>query len=280
MTIALIISLGLLLIAAGVTIVKPLRRRQRRQEVMARPFPEAWDLILEERFGLDARMPGELRTRLRQHIQVFLDEKNFEPCGELDEVTDEMKVLVAAQACLLLIGLKKHRYFPKLTSVLMYPGAYRDRGHRRFSLHESQTGDSVRLGESWPTGSVVLSWQNVKAGAANADDGLNVVFHEFAHQLDQVDGAADGAPVLHHSDEYKDWSEVLQRDYEKLVEATNDHRKEPLLDPYGATNPAEFFAVATETFFEESRDLREEHPELYRELKGYYGLDPATWARR
>jgi Mlc titration factor MtfA (ptsG expression regulator) len=108
---------------------------------------------------------------------------------------------------------------------------------------------------------------------------MNVTIHEFAHQLDQVNGAADGVPILRSRDAYRQWSEVFERNYEELVEEVNDRRRgrEPLIDPYGATNPAEFFAVASETFFEEARELKKEHPDLYEQLQNYYGVDPAEW---
>jgi Mlc titration factor MtfA (ptsG expression regulator) len=135
------------------------------------------------------------------------------------------------------------------------------------------------LGESWETGSVILSWDSVVAGARNADDGMNVTIHEFAHQLDQENGT-DGVPVLKDRAAYRQWAEVFERNYEELVEDVEDGKgPEPLIDPYGATNPAEFFAVASETFFEESEDLRKEHPDLYEQLRNYYGLDPAMWPK-
>ena len=132
------------------------------------------------------------------------------------------------------------------------------------------------LGESWTSGSVVLAWDSVLKGAANEDDGKNVVIHEFAHQLDQADGVGDGAPILKDRGEYQDWAKVFSKHYEQLVERTNKGRK-TLLDNYGATNPAEFFAVATEAFFESRDRLKKKHPNLYSELKDYYQLDPAEW---
>ena len=124
---------------------------------------------------------------------------------------------------------------------------------------------------------MILSWDEALAEGRDPEAGYNVVLHEFAHQLDQIDGSADGAPVLSRASEYEDWAEVMRRDYESLVRAANDPRADPLLDPYGAEDPAEFFAVATETFFELSEAMRDEHPDLYRKLREFYGLDPATW---
>jgi Mlc titration factor MtfA (ptsG expression regulator) len=183
--------------------------------------------------------------------------------------------VIAAQACLLLAGIGKHEFFPRLQSILIYPGAYRDRRRRTFDLPEEES--DVRLGESWHSGSVVLSWESVLAGAAGEDDGVNVVYHEFAHQLDQIDYTADGAPPLRNRGDYAEWSRIFNQEYEALVEAARDPRSDPLLDTYGAENPAEFFAVATEAFFEQPRDLKEEHPGLFEQLTNYFGCDPSLW---
>jgi len=243
--------------------------------------PETWDPILRKRFVLWHWLPDDLRARLRVRMGDFLADKRFEACGGLERVTGEMRVLVAAQACLLLIGRPRDRVYPRLRSILLYPGAFRDRGRRVFGLDEGDdTEREIRLGESWQTGSVILAWDSVQQGAAAAGDGVNVVLHEFAHQLDQADGSTDGTPLLDRAGDYEDWAEVMRRDYESLVRAANDPRADPLLDPYGAEHPAEFFAVATETFFELSEAMREEHPDLYRKLKEFYGLDPAAWVER
>ena len=127
----------------------------------------------------------------------------------------------AAQAALVTLGLRNHRYFPKLQSILIYPGAFRDHGRRRFDLHQDDDR-GVLYGESWDTGSVILSWDNVVAGGRNADDGMNVVIHEFAHQLDQYNGIADGVPQLASRDDYARWAAVMGPHYEALVDACAD----------------------------------------------------------
>jgi len=208
-----------------------------------------------------------------------MEEKHFEPCGCLDEVSLRMKLLICAQAGLLLVRLKKHGFYRKLKSILVYPSAFQDSGRRRFALREEED-DFTMLGESWETGSVILSWESILAGARNADDGMNVVIHEFAHQLDQVDGAAYGVPILMDRSAYQQWAKVFMHNYEELVEDVESgkgHRS--LVDPYGATNPAEFFAVASETFYEEARQLKKKQPDLYSELEKFYGVDPANWER-
>ena len=235
---------------------------------------------MQQFFPLYRKMPEELRERLRGNVQIFLDEKNFEACGGLEEVEEGMRLLIAAQACVLLLGLENHGYYPRLRSVLVYPGAYHDARRKTFELAADDDRE-VRLGESWTTGSVVLSLDSVVAGALNDDDGMNVVMHEFAHQLDQADGIGDGAPILQQSanfddDDYDDWARVLGENYDEMLDDIFERRR-PILDPYGATNPAEFFAVATETYFEEPERLKREAGELYAALQKFYGTDPEGW---
>lgn len=274
----LLVSIGVLIGIVGLSmmVLRPRQRRKNRERIQAEPFPSEWEEIITRRCDFYPKLTPEFQQRLREHVQVFLSEKKFEACGDLEKITTEMKVIIAAQACLLLIGLKQHSYFQKLRSVLLYPGAFRRGGKGVFSLAEDD--DSVLLGESWVSGSVILAWKSALRGVTNEDDGQNVILHEFAHQLDQVDGVADGAPILNSRADYKDWARVLGRDFEKLVKETESGKRE-LIDSYGATNPAEFFAVATETFFEKPRRLLRKHRELYDELKQYYGLDPAAWRK-
>ena len=252
------------------------RRRLRqihRQEVRAEPFPDTWRAILKRNMKLYARLPPALREELHGHLQVFLAEKHFEGCGGL-ELTDEMRVTIAAQACLLLLNRRVDPY-PKLGSILVYPGAYRPRRMAGPGLrHEPM--DTVRLGESSSRGAVVLAWEAVQPDPEGSAEPRNLVLHEFAHQLDQEDGVADGAPLLERPASYSTWAQVLSREYAALKERA-ESGEPTLLDAYGATNPAEFFAVATETFFEKPLEMRREHPELYEELRGYYNLDPAEW---
>ncbi len=250
-------------------------RTWRRNRVSARPFPPAWDEILTRNVPLDARLPDEDRTDLRRRIQIFLAEKHFEGAGGL-QLTDEIRVTVAGGACLLLLH-RDEEYYPGLVTVLVYPTAYRVHS-REHSVDGLVTeGSQVRLGEAWTAGTVVLSWDNVRRGAARIGDGHNVVLHEFAHQLDFEDRDANGAPVLAHHDMYAAWAKVLGEEFEQLGDAV-DHHERTLIDAYGSHSPAEFFAVATETFFERSVELRAEHPELYRQLQGFYRQDPAAWS--
>ena len=256
-------------------------KKQQREKLKAGPFPAAWALILQERFPLYNRLPEADRNELHGHIQVFLAEKRFEGCGGL-EVTEEMKLCIAAQACLLLLH-RQSDYYPGLRSILVYPNSYFTKTIRHIGAGVMEEGHDYRLGEAWETGAVVLAWDAVHHGTANPDDGHNVVFHEFAHQLDFEDGRADGAPFLamddpwyRRKDRYKTWARVLSGEYEQL--RANVEKGEPsVIDEYGATNPAEFFAVATETFFERPRELQQRHPALYEELKAFYRQDPLSW---
>jgi len=279
LSLGLAVVIALLLIAVGPRLV----RQRRRSRLRSQPFPESWIAILSDDFGIYKTLPSDLRNSLHEHVRVFLDEKNFEACGGMLEVDERLRLLIAAQACLLLLGLKNHGHYPKLRSVLVYPGAFHDARRKTFDL-TSDDDRQVRLGESWTSGSVVLSAESVVAGARNDDDGMNVVMHEFAHQLDQADGVGDGAPILEQSAEYEDtgdyedWARVLGGNYQEMLDDLFERRR-PVLDPYGATNPAEFFAVATETFFEEPERLQKEAPDLYAALQKFYGLNPAAWGK-
>ncbi|MBN2162076.1 MAG: zinc-dependent peptidase [Pontiellaceae bacterium] len=254
------------LAGAFILIIHMNRRRIRQQ-----PPGGNWTAILKRNLPMFEHLTGEQRTRLYGMMHLFLARKKFEGCGG-QEITEEIKVTIAAQACLLLIGHKTKAY-PRLKTILVYPHAYQS-GQK--GLFGGDNGQSARLGESWNSGVVVLAWDSVLGGARNILDGHNVTLHEFAHQLDQEDGAADGAPILAQRTAYVDWARVFRQEYTELVDKTRRGRKSTL-DRYGATNPAEFFAVATETFFEKPHQLKSRHPELYAELQDYYRLDPGNW---
>jgi hypothetical protein len=248
-------------------------RRRRRASIRARPFPADWRAIIDERVPYAARLSPADREELAGLIQVFLAEKRFEGCGGL-QITDEIRVTVAAQACVLLLHRDTDDY-PGVSSILVYPTTYLVTGAHRLAGGLVAEGPEARLGESWERGEVVLAWDSVLSGAADLHDGHNVVFHEFAHQLDQEGGTGDGAPVLANRSLYAAWARVLGHDFDQLVrDAAHHHRN--LIDKYGASNPAEFFAVVTEVFFEKGRQLRSTHPELYGQLQSFYCQDPAA----
>ncbi len=252
------------------------RRERRRAWLRAQPFPPEWARIIDENVPLVRRLPAEDRERLYGHVLVFLDEKGFEGAGGF-EVTEEVGVTIAAQACLLLLGLEDAGgYYPRLRSIVVYPHIYRPKYAWQPAAGRVAEPEVDHLGESWGHGAVVLSWQSVLNGAANVGDGRNLVLHELAHQLDQEEGGADGTPYLRRGMKAGEWRLVMTGHYEELRAAAEQGR-DAWLDDYGATNPAEFFAVATEAFFEKPRGLARVHPELYAALKSYYGQDPATW---
>jgi Mlc titration factor MtfA (ptsG expression regulator) len=246
-------------------------RSQRRTKVRQAALPAAWHAVIERNVPYVSLLPAADRDELAGYVQVFLAEKSFEGCGGL-EMTDEIRVTIAAQACILLLH-RETDYFAKLVSILVYPSTYVVPGGEHIGAGIINEDEQARLGESWISGVVVLVWDSVLAGARDMHDGHNVVLHEFAHQLDQEDGAGDGAPILPQHSRYVAWARVLGHDFDALVESTR-HAHHDVIDRYGATNPAEFFAVVTETFFEKPRQLKEKHPELYDQLQQFYLQDP------
>ena len=251
-------------------------KKKQRIKIMGEPFPQEWEDIIISNIPVYKYFTDSLKHELKSLTMLFLTEKDFEGCGGL-EMTDEIKVTIAGEACMLLLNRHKTDCFPGLNSILVYPHAYVAGGKDVIGgKHVVEEVGSVRLGESWQNGEVVLAWDHVKNGAMNFDDGHNVVLHEFGHQLDQESGNANGAPVLKNRSSYLTWGKVLSQDFMKLVDKTEHHKKD-VIDSYGATNPAEFFAVATETFFEKPEQLKKKHPELFEELKKYYNLDPSEW---
>lgn len=250
-----------------------LLKRRRRLRLRARPVPSAWRTILTRNVPIFQRLPPNDQTELLQHVQVFLAEKQFEGCGGV-KITDEIRLTIAAQACLLLLH-RETDYYPQLSTILVYPSTYVVHGERHLEGPIWEEGGQFLLGHTQHRlGTLVLAWDAVKRGAANPGDGRNTVLHEFAHQLDFEDNASNGAPALPSRDQYARWERVMKREFNALRWA--DQSGVPtLLDTYGATNPAEFFAVITEAFFERSHALQARHPELYRELEKYYCQDPA-----
>ncbi len=238
------------------------------------PFKEEWAALLLKNLPLYSRLPGDLRLRLHERIPRFIASTRFEGCNGL-ELTEEMTLTVAAQACMLVLKREGNPY-PDLTTVYLYPTTFSSVRKQQDAMGIVTEGVVRRLGESWSTGTVVLAWDSVEQGARNVFDAHNVAFHEFAHQLDHEDGDTDGAPSLPGRAAYGSWARVFGENYVDVRERI-EAGKRTLLDPYGATKPAEFFAVATETFFEKPRQLHDKRPELYHELQGFYGVDPREW---
>lgn len=255
-------------------------KSRRRERASQEPFPPEWEKTLQARLGFWAKLSEADREELKRHILVFLDEKRFEGAGGL-KVTDEMRVLIAAQACLLLLH-RETGYYPGVKTILLYPHAFITTSKRMGpgGVITEETG--VRLGEAWhgvnspmSGGPVILAWDHVAEGAADVHDGQNVVLHEFAHALDGESGGMDGAPRLDRRSMYVAWARVLGHEYEELIQALV-HGCPHTLDAYAATNPAEFFAVATEMFFEQPEKMKARSPELYEQLVGFYKQDPGA----
>jgi MtfA peptidase len=246
-------------------------KQKRRRRLRSRPFPGKWSEILENNVAYYRRMTPEDRDELRGHIQVFLNEKKFQGCGG-QKITDEVRVTIAAQACILLLH-RETNYYPTLRSIVVYPHHYFSPETRRLPGGVVSESIQGRLGESWHRGPVVLAWDEVRRAAHDHNDGHNVVFHEFAHQLDSESGANEGAPLLPRRSMYIAWARVLGAEYQHLLNDVS-RRFETDLDVYGAKNPAEFFAVVTEYFFEDPHRLKQRHPELYDQLALFYQQDP------
>lgn len=237
-------------------------------------FKDEWRDLLVANVPLYSKLPEDERGRLHERIARFVSSTRFEGCNGL-ELTEGMVLTVAAQASMLVLNREGEPY-PELRTVYLYPTTFSSVQKRRDAFGIVTEGEVHRLGESWETGTVILAWDSVEQGARNIHDARNVTFHEFAHQLDHEDGGTDGAPALESREAYRSWARVFQENYADFMEKTGEGKR-TLIDEYGATNPAEFFAVATETFFEKPAQLSRERPELYDEMRSYYGVDPKEW---
>jgi Mlc titration factor MtfA (ptsG expression regulator) len=249
-------------------------KNRRRKKIASRPFPDAWLVLLKKNVPLYSRLAETDQEELKRHILIFLAEKRFEGCGGL-RMTDQIKVTIAAHACILLLH-RETDYYPGLKSILVYPRAYVAANTRHVGDGIILETEDVRLGESWHRGSVVLSWDDVRRSATDIHDGQNVVFHEFAHQLDSAGGRGDSTPVLRDRSSFIAWARSLGEEFENFQREIEEDGA-GVLDEYGAVNPAEFFAVATECFFEIPQDLQRAYPRLYEELKRFYQQDPVTF---
>jgi Mlc titration factor MtfA (ptsG expression regulator) len=247
---------------------------KKQERLRSQPFPDAWDRMLHGSVPFYRRLSESDRQELQGRIHVFLAEKRFEGCAGM-EITDEVRVTIAAQACVLLL----HRdtdCFPAMTSIFVYPSLfYTD------VVEENDDGvvseyEEDRSGESWDYGPVVLSWEDVLAGASGDEGGYNSVIHEFVHQLDLENGASDGVPKLETHEQYESWERVFTEAFERFERRVNADRP-TVIDEYGVEGPDEFFAVAVEHFFQTPDELRSEYPKLYNELKAYFKQDPVEW---
>lgn len=248
--------------------------RYRLHRALKAPFPAAWRKTLMHNFPIYRRMPTDIQLQLKQRIKQFIHQKDFIACAGF-EIDDEVRVTIAASACLLLLNRDTDVY-AGLRYILVYPDAFLV---QREGLDHAGLASSRRigvLGESWSNGKVVLSWQDVLKGNKSFSDGSNVAIHEFAHQLDSASGSTNGSPALGSAARYARWANVFTEEFKRLQQSAYAG-DQSLIDAYGATEPAEFFAVVTETFFEKPAQMADQHPALFKELQDYYRVDPREW---
>lgn len=248
-------------------------RNWRRRRELERPFPEAWRDVLKERVALFNRLPGHLQRAVEQRVQLFLSEKEFYGCDGFD-VDDTVRLTIAGHACLLILA-RPYGDYDEVSSILVYPSAYQVMEPTQQGMVVDMT-HQVRAGEASSIGRVVLSWEDCEKGALSPDSHHNVILHEFAHQLDYLDGSADGAPPLSGA-QAEHWQRVMSEAYTHLQQSLS-YRQTSWLDPYGATEPAEFFAVLTETFYQQPDHLFEKQPQVYETLCGFYRINPLDYA--
>jgi MtfA peptidase len=266
------VFLILLLAAAGAFGYRYWSRQQVRTSLLATPLSDHQRAIVAQQVPLTRKLPSELHGKLEGKINAFLNQIKFIGCNGL-EVTEEMQLSIAAQACLLVVN--SDTWYENLTTILIYPSAFKSRQteHNGYVVTERET---VRTGESWSRGPVVLSWAHTKQGAINDEDGHNVVFHEFAHQIDDLPGHTDGVPNLDRRQKFNDWERVFVKAYKSHVQHVQAGYK-TVFDAYGAEGPEEFFAVAVEVFFERPAALKHNEPAVYEQLAMLFRLEPTTW---
>jgi Mlc titration factor MtfA (ptsG expression regulator) len=260
------------LIVSGAFAFRYWSRQQSRKRLLSTPLSDHQSAIVAQQVPLTRRLPADLHAKLGGKINFFLSQVEFIGCNELI-VTEEMKLSIAAQACLLIVN--SDTWYDHLSTILIYPNAFKSRHKERkgYVVNERET---VRTGESWSRGPVILSWAHSHFGAMNENDGHNVVFHEFAHQIDDLSGRTNGIPSLNSLDDLKDWAEVFDIAYKAHVRAVQTGH-DTVFDPYGASGPQEFFAVAVEAFFEMPKTLKQKEPAVYEQLVMFFRLDPSEW---
>ncbi|MBE8718926.1 M90 family metallopeptidase [Cellvibrio polysaccharolyticus] len=254
-------------------VLAPIVRSRRRDRLTHSEFPEAWHQLLFNRWRLYCHLPLSVRVRIQRQLQVMLPETDFYGCDGV-VVTEEMKVLILAQAALLYGNVLEEggRDFPV---VLIYPGAFVRHGQAVDALGLVSEERHELLGESWEQGKVILSWDDVERGADRLD-GHNLVIHEYAHQIDGYDGSMNGSPPLGGRQIFAAWPAIMQTAYDDLCNRVEE-RGDASIDPYATTNPGEFFAVISETFFTRPEALQQDYPEVYQQLAAFYQEDPLSW---
>lgn len=242
-------------------------KKRKRKQVLDQPFPRQWQEVLHQNVWQYRSLTLPMRDKLHAMIKIMVAEKHWEGCEGLT-VTDEMRVTISGQSSLMLLGTDDY-YFDDVRSVLVFPHAFQRKTFNGL-IRDSET----RAGEAYLGGPIVLSWQDVLHDAAGS--GYNIVVHEFAHHLDGIDGDMGGTPIFDDEGDQKDWAEVMAVEYRELCDAAAQGRW-TVLRHYGAKNQAEFFAVASESFFETPERLKAAHSELFELLLRFYRVDPLEW---
>lgn len=274
----ILIILGITLILLAWPWLRRNRRSNRRAAMRRQSFPLDWSRLLKQQVPLYARLPETLREQLHGHILVLLVEKDFHAANGF-VITDSMRLIITAQAALLLLN-RPVEYFPQLRSIVLHPARFVVNRETWDATGVHHSDRQVLSGESWDQGQLVLSWDDSLAGGMNSEDGYNVVLHEFAHQLDLESGAVNGMPRLDSSARCQAWTRIFSAAYADhcaRIEASNAAPADTWLDPYAATSPAEFFAVITEAFYELPQAVQAQYPQVYAQLRDYYCIDPLAW---
>lgn len=261
------------ILIAGIVGYRFVSKKRARAALLAAKLTDRQREIVARQVPLLRRLPPDLRQRLEGRMNLFLDQVTFHGIHGL-EVTEEMELSIAAQACLLIVNTDM--WYDNLRTILLYPGAFKSRQRRRSGFVVIER-ESARTGESWNRGPVILSWAHSLRGSLNDHDGHNVVLHEFAHQVDNMSGHLNGVPLLGPDQSFAEWERVFMSAFETHVrEVERGH--DTVIDPYGAEGYEEFFAVSVEVFFERPRALKEEAPGVYEQLSRLFRLDPVTWS--
>lgn len=249
-------------------------RNRRRRRILAEPFPPHWDAVLRRNIAHYLRLSSDEQAKLRDVLRILIAEKGWEPARGF-HVTEEMKLTIAAQAALMLIGMQKHDYFAGVTSIVIHPGEFRLPDPDDPTVQDELSEDLVD-GQSNYQGPIVVGWNQARDEAFNPEDGFNVVIHEFAHQFYILDDHTDARPILSSRTEETHWADVM-------MAAQDNHRKllnrgeEPFFPEQAEENESEFFSYASEAFFCRPHDLIDEEPDVYEILAKFYGVDPQQW---
>ncbi|MCO1335034.1 zinc-dependent peptidase [Microbulbifer sp. OS29] len=269
--------IAIILLALTIWLVPHFYHRWRISYLRSQALNREQLQLLQETLPLYHHLNANQQQELRGNIALFLHDKEFVGCDGL-QVNERMKVVIAAHACLLLLG-RKNECYPNLYSLLLYPNTYVAHEIRREGYIETAR-PSARAGEAHYRGPVVLSWGDLEGNLQSPEQGHNVALHEFAHKVDEEDGYFDGRPLFESTEEGATWAAVMSREFRRLRQRAEfgefPGASPSVLDLYGAQSPAEFFAVATESFYMIPIATRTLHPELYKELSHFYRLDPAA----